>query len=149
MCGGVEYEYIDPETGERKSRKVYFPIPQAKLPVLREEADDLSLEFIQWGRRQGEPAEGDVPVTGWARLISLKEGKWNRYRPRRVKIPALRWMEKDGQKQSHWFEMAPNRCILGVEIESAGQKYVYVVTRPSEGEFAAVHDRMPMLTERF
>lgn len=142
MCGGLQYRLIDPTIGEIKERKVYFPIPKAQVPVLE---DGLPVRLCRWGKRQGEDPDLDVPVTGWARLLSLKEGKWNRYKPRRVKIPALRWMEKDRHKQSHWFDLDPAMALQGVLIEAGGQEIVYVVTRPATGLFAEVHDRMPLL----
>lgn len=145
----MEYQYIDPKTGELKTRKVYFPIPKAKIPVIENtvpEADaPPEITFYQWGKRQGEDPEFEVPVTGWARLLSLKEGKWNRYQPRRVQIPAIGWMEKDADRQSHWFPIRQHQRILGVMIEQRGEKFVYIVTRPADGPFAAVHDRMPLL----
>jgi putative SOS response-associated peptidase YedK len=148
MCGGMTYTSIDPITGEVKTRTVYFPIPQAKIPVLPVDGDSSEPQepqFCQWGKRRGEDDAFDVPVTGWARLLSLKEGKWNRYNPSRVVIPALRWMEKDPQRQTHWFELQPGRAILGVRLEVQGKAFVYVVTRPAAGDMADVHDRMPLV----
>lgn len=143
MCGGMEYQYTDPVTGEVLVRKVFFPIPKARIPVITEEGS--AVEFCRWGKRQGEDPEFDVPVTGWARLLSLKEGKWNRYNPRRVTIPALRWMEKDAQRQSHWFDMSPGQAILGVMIEQQGERFAYVVTKPSPQPLASIHDRIPLV----
>jgi hypothetical protein len=143
MCGGMSYQYLDPETGEIKTRKVYFPIPKAKVPVIQNDTDTITL--CQWGKRNGEDEGFDVPITGWARLISLKEGKWNRYNPVKVKIPALAWMEKDSERQSHWFDMATEQAIMGVRIEHQGKAFVYVVTRPAEGGMSDIHERMPLL----
>ncbi|HEY9744591.1 MAG TPA: hypothetical protein V6C99_00070 [Oculatellaceae cyanobacterium] len=155
MCGGMEYRYKDPVTGEIKSRKTYFPIPKAQIPVLPYDFDDWSdpgaiLEaqrFCRWGKRQNEDVSIDVPVTGWARLLSLAEGKWNRYKPKRVKIPAIRWMEKDSQRQSHWFDLPSAQCLLGVLLESQGEEFAYVVTRPATQNFQHIHDRMPIVME--
>lgn len=140
----MEYQYIDPVTGEIKTRKAFFPVPKVRIPVITEEGPLL----CQWGKRQGEDPDFDVPVTGWARLLSLKEGKWNRYHPRRVKIPALKWMEKDRQRESHWFELGARQSLLGVLIEQRDERFVYIVTRPAESHFADVHDRMPLLVSR-
>ena len=51
MCGGMSYQYIDPKTGEIKTRKVYFPIPNAKIPVVA--PDQSEPAFFQWGKRKG------------------------------------------------------------------------------------------------
>jgi hypothetical protein len=102
-------------------------------------------ELPQLEKTPGEDPDIDVPVTGWARFLSLKEGKWSRYNPKRVKIPALHWMEKDVHKQSHWFELDPAQAILGVMFEPQGERFAYAVTRPSSGGFVDFHDpRMPL-----
>ena len=140
----MEYRYTDPATGQTVSRKTYFPMPGAQIPV-REESGEVHL--LQWGCRTGEEGEGlDLPVTGWARLLSLSEGKWNRYRPRRVKIPARRWMEKDSARTSHWFELDEAEALLGVRIDRPEKSVVYVVTKPSVNTpFAGVHPRVPLI----
>ncbi len=159
MCGGLKYTHAHPETGEIIERKVFFPIPHAEIPILDEGASSPSLReragvrgvlktrLVQWGRRKGEDEEYDVPQTGWARLQSLAEGRWNRYSPRRVKIPALCWMEKDSARESHWFDMAPDTCLLGVDIKKGGKEFVYIVTKPAPPEFAHIHDRIPLIVE--
>jgi hypothetical protein len=141
MCGGFAYQKKDPETGAIVLKKVFFPIPGVQVPVW----DGEAWQWCQWGKRRGEDAEIDVPLTGWARLQSLKEGKWNHYQPKRVRIPAVRWMEKDAQRNSHWFEVPPERALLGVQIEKAARRFVYIVTRPAEAVYAEVHGRMPLL----
>jgi hypothetical protein len=141
MCGGFSYTYKDPAFGEVKVRKVFFPIPHAQIPIL----DGREVKMVQWGKRQGEDPEFVVPVTGWARLNSLVEGKWNHYQPKRVRIPALTWMEKDPEKNSHWFEMEPDRYLLGVKIDKSERSFVYIVTREATGEFLKIHSREPMI----
>ena len=62
MCGGIEYQ----------DQKIYFPQPDARLPVrLR----DGQVTWITWGRRKDE-AIGKFPNGGWARLNSIKSGRW-------------------------------------------------------------------------
>ena len=153
MCGGMEYRYVDPVTGEVKTRKTYFPIPKAQIPVLPydfERLDDpqavlQAQTFCRWGKRKQEDDGDDVPVTGWARLLSLKEGKWNQYEPKKVKIPAVRWMEKDARWQSHWFDLPEGQCLLGVTLERQGERFVYVVTKTASEELSGVHERMPFV----
>lgn len=146
MCGGVEYLTIDPATGQSVARKTYFPIPGARIPVLDGSAPIPEVRSMQWGRRKGEDDGFDVPITGWARLLSLKEGKWNHYQPRRVKIPIRRWMEKDSARVSHWFELEEEEALLGIRIDRPEKSFVYVVTRPSVNTaFAHIHDRIPLI----
>ncbi len=140
MCGGVEFR-----DGERCHR-VFFPQPGAALPVRRR---DGGVSWFPWGRREGEAA--DLPRGGWARLESIRAGKWRRYRPRPVLIPAQRFMEKDREGRSHWYEIPPGYSIQGLLATGGdGEQRVYVVTTgaPSGGEAAAVHDRWPRLVSR-
>jgi hypothetical protein len=141
MCGGLKYRYQDPATGTIMERKAFFPIPHVQIPVQTSQG----IILMQWGRRQGEDLDFDVPITGWARISSLVEGKWNAYRPEKVRIPALEWMEKDEHKESHWFPMTAKTALLGVKIECNQRPFVYIVTRPAEPEFQQVHARMPMI----
>jgi len=103
MCGGIEYE----------NNRIYFPNPEARLPVrLR---NGLAT-WVTWGRREKE-AIGRFPNGGWARLDSIKSGKWKPWRPRPVLIPADQFMEKDQSNQSHWMELDKSMAIQGLLAE--------------------------------
>lgn len=141
MCGGLEYEFFDPAKQQWVLRKSYFPIPKAQIPVITENG----VQLMQWGKRKGEDLEIDVPVTGWARILSLKEGKWSAYHPKRVRVQARQWMEKDSDRKSHWFPLNSQEYLLGVQIEKAGQNFVYIVTHPASGGLRDVHERMPYI----
>ena len=100
MCGGIEYQ----------DQKIFFPQPDARLPVrLR----DGNVTWITWGRRKDE-AIGKFPNGGWARLNSIKSGKWKPWRPRPVLIAADQFMEKDHANQSHWIELDKRMMIQGL-----------------------------------
>jgi hypothetical protein len=103
MCGGVEISGRYTRTGEQL--KIYFPNPRAALPVLAGESQEVL--WVPWGRRREQPGKG--PAGGWARLSSIEEGKWEKYGPTRVHILATRFMEKDGSKVSHWFDLGACR----------------------------------------
>ena len=45
---------------------------------------------------------------GWARLDSIKAGKWEYCHPKPVLIPVQSFMEKDLDKKSHWFAVPGN-----------------------------------------
>ena len=75
MCGGVEYIYM----GEKK--RVYFPNPQAHLPVRLKNAE---IDYLPWGRRKQQL--GQLPMGGWARHDSIKQGVWDKWFPKPVKI---------------------------------------------------------------
>jgi putative SOS response-associated peptidase YedK len=130
MCGGIEYQ------GE----KIYFPQPDARLPVrLR----DGHVTWITWGRRKDE-VTGKFPNGGWARLDSIKMGKWKPWHPRPVLIPAESFMEKGQDKQSHWITLAPSMAIQALLAERRRTK-VYMVTEETPHEYHWIHDRWPRL----
>jgi len=131
MCGGIEYE----------NNKIYFPNPEARLPVrLR----DGNVTWVPWGRRKKE-AIGKFPNGGWARLNSIKNGKWKPWHPRPVLIAADQFMEKGHDKQSHWIEIDKSMLIQGLLAERSNEQRVYVVTVSTPPEYAWIHDRWPRL----
>ncbi len=86
MCGGIEVAGRYTESG--KPMKVYSSNTKAALPVLQA---DGSVE-----------QDGHLPATGWARVDSIRAGKWARFHPRDVRIVAEHFMEKDPAGVSHW-----------------------------------------------
>jgi putative SOS response-associated peptidase YedK len=136
MCAGVSYR------AEGKTRKVYFSHASAQLPVkVRDPVQ--SVVSLPWGRRQWE--EGQLPATGWARLESIKSGKWDRYRLRSVKIPVDQFMEKDRDGEAHWFVVDAGRFIQGALARWRDEARVYVVTVAPTGGQAIIHDRWPRI----
>lgn len=134
MCGGVQARVAD------QVWKIYFPNPKAALPVLQA---DGTTEWVPWGRRREQP--GHLPATGWARQDSITAGKWARYHPRTVSIVAERFMEKDAERVSHWFDLEPGQAIEGLLLETDIEQRVYVVTTTSPVGYAWAHDRWPRL----
>lgn len=139
MCGGVEISGKYTRTGEQL--KIYFPNPRAALPVLGASGEVI---WVPWGRRREQAGKG--PAGGWARLSSVEEGKWEKYGPMRVRIPALRFMEKDESKVSHWFDLEPNQVIEGIVIGEGEEQRVYVITTSPPVEHEWVHDRWPLIS---
>ncbi|PTN09675.1 hypothetical protein [Nitrosomonas aestuarii] len=128
MCGGIEYQ------GE----KIYFPNPQARLPVRNRSGD------VTWGNRKQE-ANSNFPNGGWARLNSIYAGKWKPWHPRPVLIAADQFMEKDQDAQSHWIPLDQRMVIQGLLAERKKEQRVYVVTIDTPPEYAWIHDRWPRL----
>lgn len=135
MCGGVRYH----QDGQEQT--VYFPNPKAVLPVLLKNGET---KLITWGRRRGE--EGQLPVTGWAKLESIEAHKWDRFNPHPAKIAVDSYMEKDAQGLSYWFDMEPGYYIQGLVASWNDETRIYVVTTPpTEPKHAVIHDRWPRL----
>lgn len=146
MCSGVEIEV------EGKRTKIYFPNPKAALPVLRQGGGPRIM--FPWGARGIEYAIDPVkqektnwkwPQGGWARLESIKAGKWDTYSPQPARIPALSFMEKDADDAKYWFDLEPGQFIQGLIAELIGERRIYVVTIPTPPEFAQIHDRWPRI----
>ncbi len=89
MCGGIEYH------GE----KVYFPNPEARLPV---RTKDGGVTWVPWGERN-RGGKLVFPNGGWARPDSIYAGKWKPWHPRPVLIICDKFMEKDAEGVTHWF----------------------------------------------
>ena len=140
MCGGVEISGKYTRTGEQL--KIYFPNPRAALPVLGSE--DGEVVWVPWGRRREQ--SGKCPQGGWARLSSVEEGRWEKYGPTRARIPAARFMEKDDEKVSHWFDLKDDQVIEGLVIGEGEEQRVYVITTSPPAEHEWVHDRWPLIS---
>ena len=121
MCGGVSFQAAG------QIIKTFFPNPKARLPVLGRDGDII---MVPWGRRDNQP--GSSPQGGWARLESIREGRWERYHPQPVKIAVDTFMEKDSSGISHWFEVLPGHYIQGLIAKDAGFTRLYVVTTQDE-----------------
>jgi len=133
MCDGVEYRH------EGNRINIYFPNPEALLPIRTRKGKTI---LIPWGRRQKQT--GSLPVGGWARLESIKKGLWDQWFPKPVKIILDRFMEKDIENNSHWFELTKGQCVQGLLARSDLETRVYVVTIAPEMP-DAMHDRWPKI----
>ena len=131
MCGGIEYQ----------GHKIFFPNPEARLPV---RTRDGNVSWVPWGSCD-KVGRLTFPNGGWARLDSIKAGKWKPWHPRPVLIPAESFMEKDQDKQSHWISLAHGMAIQALLAERDGEQRVYVVTEETPSEYHWIHDRWPRL----
>jgi len=134
MCGGLEFRQRNNET-----TRVLFPNPKAALLV-----DPAMNTWLPWGRRKEQP--GDWPDGGWARFESLHKGYWKRWGSERTLLWPVRWMEKDRQRKSQWFDLPPGHALVCLTLTKAPGTPIYVVTSPAEGDYLSdIHDRIPKL----
>ena len=133
MCGGVAYLDAGGEV------RCYFPHPHARLPVVTRRGGTA---MVTWGRRQGEP--GVLPLGGWARLESIRNGVWGRWQPTPVRLRLQGFMEKDIEGESHWYELTAGQWIQGLVARQGNEQRVYVVTIHPEMP-DAVHPRWPRI----
>jgi putative SOS response-associated peptidase YedK len=138
MCGGIEAK---DKNRAYEPVRVYFPNPKAAFPVMLEDGTDLG--WLPWGRRKEQPGSG--PQGGWARQESLENGSWAKYRPQRAFGLISRYMEKDAERVSHWFDVEDGQVLECVVTGEPGDQCVYVVTASSPLQFSAIHDRWPLI----
>ena len=100
---------------------------------------DGNVILLPWGRRKEQ--EGKLPPGGWARLESINAGEWDCYHPRPVKIAVDAFMEKDHEKNSHWFDMEPDTFIQGLHATVNDEARIYVVTIEPDPLKRQIHDR--------
>ncbi|MGI9276394.1 MAG: hypothetical protein ACR2PT_16315 [Endozoicomonas sp.] len=121
MCGGVQFNH------DGQTLKIFFPNPKARLPVLTRQGKNV---LVPWGRREEQP--GNTPQGGWARLESIQNGVWERFKPRPVKIIVDAFMEKDVNGSSHWFLLEDRQFIQGLIATDGPFTRLYVVTEENE-----------------
>ncbi len=117
MCIGVDYDY----RGE--SFRVRFTHPKATLPV-RTRTGEYTL--LPWGRRKFQ--QGVLPFGGCAQLDSIYAGRWDKWFPVPVKIRVQRFMERDMEGHTHWFDLPKGKWIQGLVARERYERRVYVVT---------------------
>jgi putative SOS response-associated peptidase YedK len=130
MCGGIEYQ----------GHKVYFPNPEARLTVLLKSGE---ITWVPWGWRN--KTDRKFVAGGWARHESILAHKWKAWHPRPVLVMCDRFMEKEEEGTSHWFDVSNGMAIQGLLAERDDTQLVYVVTEQPPPNFAWVHDRWPRL----
>lgn len=152
MCGGMEFrkrahrmepaelfEAIRGSGAGVQDIRVFFPNPKAALLV-----DPEAELWLPWGRRKEQP--GEWPEGGWARQESLSKPYWQRWKPARVVVRPVRWMEKDRRRKSHWFDLEEDQGILCLRLDGVPGTPVYVVTAAATGNYLAeIHDRIPVI----
>lgn len=133
MCMAVEYLF------QEKEYKPFFPNPYATLPVLKKNGEII---LLPWGRRESQT--GNLPLGGWSRLESIKQGTWQKYFAKPVKLPVLRFAEKDIAGKTHWFDLGKGQYIQGLVARYDAEARIYIVTiEPTEPN--AIHDRWPRI----
>lgn len=140
MCGGVEAK---DKNRAYEPVRVYFPNPKAAFPVILEDGTDLG--WVHWGRRKEQLGTG--PQGGWAKLETVERGGWEKYHPQRAVGLVNRFMEKDAERVSHWFDLEDGYGLDCLVIGDAEDRRVYVVTSAPPAEYEWVHDRWPKVAQ--
>jgi hypothetical protein len=135
MCDGIEYVRDDERI------VVYFDLERAQLPVRKRSG---AVQFVAWGARGDRYLTSDntpgyllkFPVGGCASRDSIREGAWQKFEPRPVRIVASRFILTDSRVGSVFFALKPGEYIQGLLAHTAGQQRVYVVTVEPPDEHA-------------
>lgn len=133
MPEGVMFYY------QGQIQTVYFANPKAMLPVC---LADGQIRLLSWGRRKSQV--GELPLGGWVNLQAIYKGKWDIYIPKPVRLPIIKFMEKDFEGSTHWYDVTPGQWIQGLVASEEGEVRVYVVTITPEMH-NIYHDRWPRI----
>jgi hypothetical protein len=103
---------------------------------------NTEVQLMPWGRRQSQA--GNLPLGGWARLDSIKKRLWQKYFAMPIKIPVLKFAEKDIEGKTHWFPLASGQFIQGLHATYDDEVRFYIVTIALEDK-NTIHDRWPRI----
>ena len=126
-------------TYQQKTYTIYYSQANAKLPLQLKNGE---IKLVTWGRRENENSE--LPLGGWARLVNIKSenNKWNMYLPRAVRIPINKFMEKNFEGKSCWYEVTKGKCVQGLLAQIDNEYRLYIVTIDPE-DLMNCHYRWP------
>ena len=125
---------------QNKIYTVSFSQRNAMLPVRLKNGE---CRLVAWGRREHENSE--MPLGGWARLSSIKneiDQRWNLYLPKPVQIPIDKFMEKNFEGKSCWYEVTKGKCLQGLLAKMENEYRLYLVTIDPE-DLMNCHYRWP------
>ncbi len=118
MCEAVLYDYLG------QLRKSFFTNSIAKLPVV---ASFERIKFVPWGRRELEQ-KIDLPVGSSLLREDILNGKYDSFSPKAVRLPILKFLEKDCKGTHHWYEVIKGSFMQGVLLGYNDELRVYVIT---------------------
>lgn len=147
MCGGARFKiknipeqelkkYYSPELVKKfktvGAAESFFWQKNAVLPVKGKNGEQLML----WGNKDKALK---LPKTGWAKLESLKAGKWDYLHPKIADLP----LDK-GYEKKVWFDLP--KGAKGIVVEKNKQERVYLLTQAADAEYKKEtgHDREPL-----
>ena len=106
----------------KKNYTVYYRKTGAVLPVLDRNENSI---LVPWGRRPGE--EGEFLTSGWMPESRIKQGHFDFYFPKHVRIDVDAVMYRDILGRNSWHPL-PTSHICGMLTRDKHITRVYVVT---------------------
>jgi hypothetical protein len=148
MCAGLQFpldrieriefdHFLLPGEFEGKKKggsfQVFYWDKQPFLPI----EENGGVHLYSWGNRDGELK---LPKTGWARIESLRDGRWDVFSPHQVLIPC-----DFGYEKKKWFKTPGG--LTGVKVRWQNVDRVYILTQKADQQFLNYtgHDRMPVM----
>ena len=147
MCSGVSFNSRNLSEGElekfytpaqiravkkKGTAEQYFWQEHAFLPILTK----TGVKLKQWGNKTDDLV---LPKTAWAKLESIRAGKWEHLNPKPVLIDITAGIEN-----KFWFALPEGTTGLMVRMDD--QDIVYLVTKEADAEYQAKtgHSRQPL-----
>jgi len=147
MCGGVGFKIKNiPEVELKKyyspglikrfktANRVesFFWRSDAVLPVKTKDGAEL----MKWGNKDKQLK---LPLTGWAKIESLKAHKWDYLKPEIVDLPV-----DSGYEKKTWFD-SPNG-FKGIMVKKGEEERIYMITKQADENYQKQtgHNREPI-----
>lgn len=118
MCDAVFY------LSNGSPARIYFSNPKAVLPVRNKRLGTQVL--VPWGRRQSQP--GELPLGGSITHQSICKGKWDRFFPKSVLVPACSFGLRDFEGNVRWYDLIPGQWLHATYLKSDTASGVYLLT---------------------
>lgn len=115
MCIAVCYDL------NKQNHIVNFSDSGAKIPVYTRQGTQLVL----WGRRKIET--GVLPYGGNISKESLNQGLWDKYFPKKIRLPIQNFEILDLEGESKWFIVTHGCWLEGVILRDTHEIRVYLL----------------------
>lgn len=124
------------EGAEEEIQFHFYRSPEALIPVIY----NNELTIMKWGNRKKKGNQTKLPETGWAKVESIKMGKWQYLHPEEVVIPASYGFEK-----GRWFHIQEG--VKGILVKDQFEiPHVFMLTKAASHYYEVMtgHDREPV-----
>ncbi len=122
---------------------------RALLPVRKRSGRD---ELVLWGRKEGEP--GDSELLPSVSIATIKNGEWDAYGPRWVKLFVSRFQMRDTEGTPHWHDLPQGAFLQGVLIKDTDERntrrvYIASIDVPPDLAELSHNGQWPHVSEPF
>lgn len=127
----------------------YDGASRALLPVRKRSGRD---ELVLWGRKEGEPGDSDLLPS--VSISKIKNGDWEMFAPRWVKLFVARFQMPDTEGKPHWHDLPQGAFLQGVLIKDTDERqtrrvYIASIDVPPELAELSQSGQWPHVSEPF